>query len=189
MRNSILLFRRGNWVGNNPAFEHQWNGIDESTLKMPHQASMSGLVHPLGKLGISFSPEKKCWSPFHIPNPTQWNTFNYHTHSSSIFLSFYQHPLCPFHYLYKSTKNKIMQYLCLDTFWLVEIKAYIATINLTLTQYDTSLNSQKSKEISLWQLNPRKFSKRKNKHKMQSWYSTICTKILSHNSILHHYDT
>lgn len=53
MRNSILLFRRGNWVGNNPAFEHQWNGIDESTLKMPHQASMSGLVHPLGKLGIS----------------------------------------------------------------------------------------------------------------------------------------
>lgn len=54
-----------------------------------------------------------------------------------------------------------MQYLCLDTFWLVEIKAYIATINLTLTQYDTSLNSQKSKEISLWQLNPRKFSKRK----------------------------
>lgn len=82
-----------------------------------------------------------------------------------------------------------MQYLCLDTFWLVEIKAYIATINLTLTQYDTYLNSQKSKEISLWQLNPRKFSKRKNKHKMQSWYSTICTKILSHNSISHHYDT
>lgn len=55
-----------------------------------------------------------------------------------------------------------MQYLHLDTFWLVQIKAYTITINLTVTQHDTFLSSQKSTELSLWQLNLENLVKEKS---------------------------